>query len=585
MMICYNNLMQIFIELSLIVALTTAIALIMRVFRQPLVVGYIVSGILVGPYVLDVLHSTESMELFSKIGISILLFIVGLNLNPETIKETGRASLIVGIGQVLFTAIGGFYIMQFLGFETVHSIYGAIALSFSSTIIVLKVLSDKGDLGKLYSKMSIGVLLVQDIVATVALLAVSVLGEGSGGSIGIGPTVFALLVKGAIAFMVLYLLGKYVLPKLSEYMAHTPELLFLFSLAWGLGLSSLFYYLGFSIEIGALVAGVTLSVSTFAFEIASRMKPLRDFFIVLFFVLLGSQMVFTDLNELIIPAILLSAFVLLVKPIIVIVFMNLVGYRNRTGFMTGVSLGQISEFSLILVALGLAVGQISEQVSSLVALVAIITITLSTYLSIHTDKLHRLLRPILPLLELRKITHREPKTFCDASDILIFGYDRVGFDFVSVAEELESKYLVIDFNPKSIKKLQDTNIPFRFGDAEDVEFLQEICLSEAKIVVSTIPDFKTNLLLLRTYRKENTSGIIILISHDMKEAKELYLHGATYVTMPHYLGAHHASKMIAEHGFNIEGFEKERNKHLNHLAKREKVIGATAATSAATTNG
>ncbi len=145
--------------------------------------------------------------------------------------------------------------------------------------------------------------------------------------------------------------------------------------------------------------------------------------------------------------------------------------------------------------------------------------------------------------------------------------------------------MVIDFNPKSIKKLQDTNIPFRLGDAEDVEFLQEICLSEAKIVVSTIPDFKTNLLLLRTYRKENTSGIIILISHDMKEAKELYLHGATYVTMPHYLGAHHASKMIAEHGFNIEGFEKERNKHLNHLAKREKVIGATAATSAATTNG
>ncbi len=563
--------MQLFIELSLIVCLTTVIAMIMRLFKQPLVVGYILSGIIIGPYALNILHSTESIELFSKIGVAILLFIVGLHLNPETIKETGKASLIVGIGEIVMTTVIGFFIMQALGFSTMASLYAGIAFSFSSTIIALKILSDKGDLGKLYSKIVIGVLLVEDIVATIAFLAVSVLGQDGATAIGIGPTVFALLVKGVGAFIILYLVSKYILPKMSEYMANTQELLFLFSLSWGLGLAALFYYFGFSIEIGALIAGVTLSVSTFSYEIASRMKPLRDFFIVLFFVLLGSHMVFADIGSLVVPAILLSAFVLFVKPLIVIVFMNIVGYRNRTGFLAGLSLCQISEFSLILVALGFAAGHIDERVTSLVALVAIITISASTYVATHTDSLHRIFGPILRLLELRKITHREPKMVSEASDILIFGYDRVGFDFVNAAESLGSKYTVVDFNPRSIKKLQAANISFRFGDAEDVEFLQEIRLAEARIVVSTIPDFKTNLLLLRTYRRTNEGGIIILISHDLKEAKELYLHGATYVMMPHYLGAHHASNMISQYGFDNTQFEKERNKHLNHLAKREKL--------------
>lgn len=545
--------------------------MIVRIFKQPLVVGYILSGILVGPYVLNVLHSTDEIELFSKIGISILLFIVGLSLNPETIKETGRSSLIVGTGQVLLSAALGFFATRALGFSDMSALYIGIAFSFSSTIIVLKVLSDKGDLGKLYGKVSIGVLLVQDIVATIVLLGASLIGSGNATEIGIGPTLFSFLMKGIIAFAVLYLLGKYVLPKLSSYLAHSQELLFLFSLAWGLGLSSLFYYLGFSIEIGALVAGVTLSVSTFAYEIASRMKPLRDFFIVLFFVLLGSQMVFTNLSELIVPALLLSVMVLIGKPMLILILMNMVGYRGRTGFMTGISLAQISEFSLILLAVGLQFNHVDEKAVSLVAMVAIITITISTYLSMHVDSLYRKMRPFLRILELRKLTHREPKMLCEASDILIFGYDRVGFDFVTVAEELGAKYLVVDFNPKSIKKLQDTNIPFRFGDAEDLEFLQEICLGESKIVVSTIPDFKTNLLLLKTYRKQNSEGIIILLSHNLKEAQELYLHGATYVTMPHYLGAHHASKMISQYGFDIVGFEKERNKHLTHISKRKKL--------------
>lgn len=564
--------MPIFIELSLVVFLATLVAILMRVLRQPLIVAYIVTGILVGPYALNILHATEAVELFSKIGISILLFIVGLNLNPETIKETGKSAVIAGIAQMGITGIIGFFLVRSFGFDTISALLCATALSFSSTIIVLKILSDKGDLGKLYGKISIGILLVQDIVATIALLAISVIGNGEATSIGFGATIFDLLAKGSIAFAVLYLISKFVLPKLSNYLAHSQELLFLFSLAWGLGLAALFYTLGFSIEIGALVAGVTLSVSTYAFEIGSRMKPLRDFFIIIFFILLGSQLIFNDIKSLIIPIVLLSGFALFIKPLIVVTAMNIAGYRTRTGFMSGLSLAQISEFSLILMTLALSFGIVDEQAVSMIAMVAMISIVGSTYLTVHADRLHLNLKYILRFFALKKKTTREPRFAPSISDMIIFGYDRVGFDFVDVAQKKEVNYIVVDFNPRSIQRLQVMDIPFRFGDAEDVEFLSEISLTEAKIVVSTIPDFKTNLLLLRTYRKENNEGIIILISHDIKEAKELYLNGATYVIMPHYLGAHHASTMISQYGFDIAGFEKERNKHLAHLARREKVI-------------
>jgi len=565
--------MEIFIELSIVVLITTCIAALMRVLKQPLVVGYILSGIVVGPYVLDLLHTMEYLELFSEIGISILLFIVGLHLNPETIKETGRASILVGVGQVALTGLGGYFLMQYLGYNTMTSVVAAIALTFSSTIIVLKFLSDKGDLNKLYAKMAIGVLLVEDIVATIALVVISIIGAGEAQGGGLGTAVTALLIKGAIVLCILYFVSKYILPRLAGYLAQSQELLFLFSLSWGLGLASLFYYLGFSIEIGALVAGVTLSVSTYAYEIGSRMKPLRDFFIVLFFVMLGAEMVFTNIKMILLPILALSALIIFIKPLVIQLLMNLTGFRSRTGSFTAATLTQISEFSLILMAMAYSFELIDREAVSLIGMVGITTIALSTYIMMNMERIYRMLKKIIQAMEIRKKAHREPKVHGEGTDIVIFGYDRVGFDFVTAAERLGAPYTVVDFNPKSIKRMQTNNIPFKFGDAEDVEFLGEICLWQSKIVVSTIPDFNTNLLLLRTYRKQNETGIIILISHDIKEARELYLNGATYVIMPHYLGAHHASNMIVEYGFNHEQFEKERNRHLIRLAHREQVAG------------
>lgn len=558
--------MTIFVELSLIFGITLLTTCLARIFRQPLVIGYILSGVIIGPYALNILHSSDYIELFSTIGISILLFIVGLNLNPQTIKDTGTASVLTGIIQVIVTSALGFFGLMYLKFGYIESFYGACALTFSSTIIILKLLSDRGDLNKLYAKISIGFLLVQDIVAAFCLLGISLITVNSTNNIGFAFIAFGI--KAMCLGLLIYLISRFILSRVSYFIASSQELLFLFSIAWGLGLSALFYVSGFSIEVGALIAGVALSVSPFAYEMGSRIKPLRDFFVIMFFVLLGSKIVFSSITEILLPVILLSFFVLILKPLIVYVTLNIQGFRRKTAFYTALTSGQVSEFSLILLSLGYTLGHVSQSLLSIISFVAVITIAVSSYFMIGVDHVFLKLSSLIKIFELRKKHKYEKQISDNVFDIIIFGYDRVGGEFVHAAQKLGAKFVVVDFNPKSIQRLQRESIPFKFGDADDTEFLQELNLKEARLIVSTIPDFKTNSIITNVIRANNPSAIVILISHDMKETKELYARGATYVVMPHHLGAHHASHMIERYGYDVAQFERERNIHLNKISHR-----------------
>lgn len=564
--------MEIFLEIALIVFIATIVSAVLRFLKQPLIVGYILSGIIVGPYALNLITDSGYIEVFSKLGIAILLFIIGLSLRPDVIREVGRASLTTGLGQIAVTSVFGYLIMRGLRFDAVSSLYGALALTFSSTIIIFKLLYDKGDLEKLYGKISIGLLLVQDIFAAIVLLVVSVVGGSAsrpGGAIGF--TAF-LVIKGAAFFILLYLASKYLLPRLSSFFAHSQELLFIFSMAWGLGLAAVFYVFGFSLEIGALSAGVALASSSFAVEIGSKMKPLRDFFILLFFVLLGSQIVFSDFGSVVGPAILLSAFVLVGNPLIMIIIMNLLGYKSRTGFLSGLTVAQISEFSLILVALGYSFGHVSRATVSLITLVGIITITGSTYLILYADRIYPRVRPLLRLFEFRRKHTEVAGARPEPKDMIIFGYDRVGYDFVSTAEKIRRQYFVVDFDPAAAERLARTGIPHRFGDAADAAFLEDIGLPAAKTVVSTIPDFKTNLALVSYYRNHNKHGIIMVIAANIPDARALYRAGASFVVMPHYLGASYASKLIEKHGTEHMGYADEKRQHLEYLDRREALM-------------
>lgn len=552
--------MSVFIEISILLCITTLITIGVKLIKQPLVVGYILSGIVVGPHVLNVLHSTDELELFSKTGIVFLLFIVGLHLNPQVIKEVGSVSLITGIGQVVFTALIGFLLTLALGIQTIAAAYISIALTFSSTIIILKLLADKKDLQKLYAKIAIGFLLVQDIVATILLIGITVFSQSS--TLSFTQTIFLTIFKGTAVLTLLLFINSFIIKRITHYLAQSQELLFLFSLAWGTGLATVFSFVGFSIEIGALIAGVILSTTAYADEIASRMKPLRDFFIVIFFILLGSQLVLTNMQTLLLPAIVLSIFVLVGNPIIVVLIMNLLGYSRKTGFMAGLTVAQISEFSLILASLGLRVGHLSQDVLSLITLIGLVTIAGSTYLILYSERIFPYLGRVLQILELVKRRKNQKGVIEVDYSAVIFGFDRVGDNFVHVLQSQRESFIVVDFNPESIKKLEAKDIPCAYGDASDLEFLEELPLKKPKIAVSTIPDFNTNKLILTHLFTRNKHVQFIPIAHSVHEAKMLYELGAAYVVMPHHLGAEYAARMISKLKLEPELYKNEREKHL-----------------------
>jgi voltage-gated potassium channel Kch len=342
----------------------------------------------------------------------------------------------------------------------------------------------------------------------------------------------------------------------------------LFTLAWGTGLASIFYLIGFSVEIGALVAGVILSTTSYAEEMASKMKPLRDFFVVLFFLLLGSQLSFSNFGSLILPIIVFCLFVLIGNPVIIILLMNFLGYGRRTSFMTGLALAQVSEFSLILATLGFRIGHINQETLSLITIVGLITIAGSTYMILYSEKIYTKLNEWLLFLELvaPKKSDREKKGM--KFSIALFGYDRVGVDFIKAFEKIDQKYFVVDFNPESISRLAKAEIPYFYGDAGDVEFLEELPFSEIRLCVSTIPDPETNVLLIKFIKNIRPKAIMMAIASTVKEAQRLYEAGASYVVMPHYLGAIHGANLIKKYGLKNSLFTVEREEHQEYLNKR-----------------
>lgn len=559
-----HELNTVFFELSLMIIVAAGVAAVVQLLKQPLIIGHILTGLIVGPYFLNIVHSTETIALFSQLGIALLLFIVGLSLSPKIIKEVGKVSLVTGLGQVIVTATTSYGLARLLHLPPTAALYTAIALTFSSTIIILKILSDKRDLTRLYGKISTGLLLIQDLIAVFILIGISSLSQG--GDLSNLLTESAL--KGALLTGLIVLVAVFILPALSQFFAKNQEFLFLFSISWGLGIAMLFQAFGFSIEIGALAAGVALATSPYNYEISARLKPLRDFFIIIFFILLGTQLALNQLGSIIWPALVLSLFVLIAKPFIIMIIMGLLGYNKKTGFKTGMTVAQISEFSLVLMALAHQLGHVAPETVTLVTIVGLITITGSTYLMLYTDKLLGWFEPYLSIFERRRTkseTHSNEKP-----EIVLFGFDKIGRDFVESFKKLDRRFMVIDYDPAMIDQLKQLEIPVQYGDANDNEFLEEIGLEKIKLVVSTIMDIDTNLLILSHIRSVAKKAVIILKADTIEEASLLYEYGATYVMLPHYISSAHTSGLIVKHGFDLSEFIKEREKHLLDLEKRQR---------------
>ena len=551
---------QVFIQLALILSVAFVVSYIARAFRQPIIIGYIIAGMIISPFIIQAGISQEIIYLFSQFGIAFLLFIVGLHLNPKIIKEIGISSLVVGLSQIILTFGFGFLISFYLlGFGGVASAYGGIALAFSSTIIIMKLLSDKRQLDSLYGKLSIGILIIQDLVAVAVLMFISSMSNGTSFSS------FAVrgLLSGTGLILILFFIGYFALPRITKNIAKSQELLFLFSICWCFVIAALFSYLGFSIEIGALIAGVVLSISPYSTEISSKVRSLRDFFLIIFFIILGLNIQVSNITSIIPEAIILSVFVLLFKPIILMTLLAFFGYTKRTNFLTGTTLAQISEFSLIVLALGVTMGHIGDNILSILILTGVITMTLSTYMIIFSNKFYSVMEKFIFMFE-RKRTKKLRREKIKYSAIL-FGYNRIGFGILKSLKMIKKKYLVVDFDPDTIETLTKFRIPCLYGDAFDSEFLEELELDKIELAVSTIPDFETNLLLIEEIRNVNPDAIVIVRAHQINEALDLYKKGASYVLTPHFLGGEYVSKMIKELKFKEVKYDEKRKKHIKDL--------------------
>lgn len=553
----------VFTQLSLVLLVVIAMSVLMRLLRQPLIMGYIVSGVVVGPSFLHIVRSQSAFDSFSVIGITLLLFIIGLGLNAGVIQSLGKVAFLTSMS--ILPLLGGlvFGISWLLGYNLVSSLVMAMALFFSSTIIVMKVLSDKKETTRLFGQIVLGVLLIEDVVAMIAVVVIAMLANpGQASVLSLG-----FIAAKAVALAVgLYAISNFVLPHLVRSFAKSQEMLFIFSVAWGFSIATLFDLAGFSHEVGALFAGISLAGLPYAPEMAAKLKPLRDFFIVIFFVTLGESFTLNSLEANLIPAIVLSACVVLGKPLLVLFSLSAQGYTRLTSFKTALHLSQISEFSIILVTIAAVKGIVAPDLVTLVTLIAFITIAVSSYLMKHADGMFRVFEYGLKHLERAKA--HDPTRRRTAYPIILFGYHKGGYEYIKVFRDMKEKYVVVDYDPEVIDTLEEEGIRHAYGDATDEELLDELNAHGAKLVVSTMTDLTTNLTLLHHLRANGGTANFICHANNLEETELLYREGASYVTLPHYVSSERVSGFLKRHGIGKDSLKSYREKHLITIGRQ-----------------
>lgn len=532
-----------FPTLAAVLVIATVAGLIVSRLRQPLIVAFLVVGIAVGPVGTGWVSADGTIELLAEFGIALLLFLVGLRLDFQTIRSTGPVAVIGGLSQVLVTAVVGYLVATAFGMDALTALYVAMALTFSSTIIIVKLLADRRELDQLHGRIAVGILIVQDLVVVVVMIVLTAFGQDTGGDLGNG--VAAVLLRGVGLLGGVWVLMRYVLPWLLPHIARSQDLLVLFGVSYAASMAATSEWLGFSSEVGAFLAGVSLASTPFRDALGARLASLRDFLLLFFFLDLGSRLEFTYAADQLVPAMGLAALVLVGKPLIVIAIMSAMRYPLRVSVLSGLPLGQISEFSWILAALGLGLGHITNATVGLITLVGLITIAISTYLITYSEPIYERIKGWLVIFERR--VPREPIAGpADDCDVILYGLGRFGGHLADRLSGAGHRVLAVDFDPHQVKTHSDDGITVVFGSAEDVHLLEALPLRQARYVISAIPILHTNLALLNGLRHHGFNGTIALTAHTHRDAERLRAAGVHTVLEPFSTAARATSEALHE---------------------------------------
>lgn len=533
-------------HLGLMVGAATLLVLLARRLRIPTLVLYILAGLLLGP-ITGLVGITDAVETISKVGIALLLFLVGLELNLEKVRAVGKVAVVAGIGQVVFTAAGGFVMAYLLGFTIIEAIFIGVALTFSSTVVVVKLLDEKKEINELYGRIAVGINLVQDVVVIIALTFLSGL---------VAPeemAVMDVLANVGLAFVGMGILlgaallaSRFVLPRLFGWMGRGswPEGLFVWSLLWCFVFVLAAEGMRLSVEIGAFLAGISIAQLRIANDLRRRVHPLVSFFIAVFFVSLGVQMEFGLAAARWEAALILSLFVLLGNPLIVMWIITKMGYSERTSFLTSVTVAQISEFSFIFAALGLAAGVIDEAILSMIGVIGLVTIGVSAYMILYNHELYAVVRRA-GLLRVFKAP-QEPEVAPDdelRGHVIVVGMNPLGRYIAERLTRQGETVLAIDTDMRKLEGLPCRTLQ---GDAAFLSVLDEARLSSAKLLVSALQIENTNQLL--AYRAAEAGVPASIHAFDQSVVADLRQAGTDYLIDSKFQGTRKMIQQLRERG-------------------------------------
>ncbi|HYV61390.1 MAG TPA: cation:proton antiporter [Bryobacteraceae bacterium] len=565
-------------EIAKCIIAAWALAVLAQLLGQPLILAYLAAGFACGPQGLGLVQADEHITVIAEIGLSLLLFMIGLEIDLRKMLRAGRVITLVSTVQILGGCVLSLLVFMGWGFALGHgrldALYLAVATSLSSTVIIVKVLYDKRELDTLPGRLTLGILVLQDLFAILFLALRPHLQDGS--FLVLGLALFKVVVLVAFAFVA----SKYFLPRLFKAMARAPELLLVGALAWCFILAAIALELGLSREMGALIAGVALSTFPYTLDVAAKVTSLRDFFVTLFFVALGMRIPPPTL-DLLLGALLLGGLVVASRFVTVFSVLHRLHQGHRVSLLPAINLSQISEFSLVILLLGQQSGHIAQHTLDLAAYTFVLLAAASSYGIAASDALARRLGALLRKVGVPDLDQHAPSESGDgkpAPRILVLGFFTTASSLVTEIERTQPALLaeiaVIDFNPNVLQRLRQRGIKVIYGDISKRETLLHAGVGRAEVLVCTLPDSilkgTTNVVHVRQLREINPAARIIVTSDSFAQIDELYRAGADYVRVPRITEATELCTVLAQAMDN--GLQPRREEMDARLADRNEVL-------------
>ncbi len=508
--------------IGVVIILSTILAIIFYKMNQSPIFGYIIAGILAGPG-FGIIKDPSIINLMSQMGVTFLLFIVGLELDIHKVKKNGFKSFVISIIQIIFVFLIS-YSLSRIYFGITASVFIGILVSFSSTTIVAKFLNESGAMNSAHGKISIMCLIIQDIISILVLSLMK----------SIRVNIYTPFIKAVVFIIITYLLSKLIV-KMLDSISKSRELLLLSTVSMVFFFGWLANYLGLNSALGAYLAGFFLSSSVLSYEISSEIKSLRDFFIVLFFFSVGTmfEMPTMKMLELVGMFLLLG---MIVKFVVVFFEMKFFKYGNRTSFMTGALMAQLSIFSLIIAQSGYSYGFFTKDFVTSVSIAVVFSMLISTYIMRYSERLYELVSDIIKPLDKFNDEKLDNAPKRIKNHIVIFGAHQIGMKIAKSLRNTKKKFIIIDIDSWKIKKLISRKYFAVYGDMNSPEVLERVNLRKARIIISTVSRFEYNALLLQRTKKMNKKATMIFFAKNKDDALKLYAMGADFVMIPEIFG-------------------------------------------------